>query len=416
MASPLPTSFNLKDEDQPPFSPRPWKPVWSKTRKRWYFFNTETHQSSWTATPCQVPNANPPTETHFQDEADQQLPIFNNIATNPHLNQVITNEGYDSLDDLPFTRILHPDAPSASYRRRKTETKSVIHWGQREAVILAIEFIMDFSKDQQILVYSGNLSLGAVRFISELFPNVHLHIYDDNTRVDKFFENVTIYKTALGIDTAQKWQNQEVLFISDVKTTKLGSTERELNDILLFDLDRQRALHDTIKPFKSMLKFRLPWEAGATEYLNGEFRFPIWGPVTTTETRLIPSEGIIQFDHSKYEGQMFYFNVHRRVARYNHPLVGTEGMDFCYDCKAEAEIFMKYSRIYRDLTSTYCEKQSRTLSERLSRYLGHRKLSDLNPDPDVLRAKQRFLQKRKPRQNQRLSTGELTAKSSHLDE
>lgn len=136
-------------------------------------------------------------------------------------------------------------------------------------------------------------------------------------------------------------------------------------------------------------------------------------------------------------------------------------MDFCYDCKAEAEIFMKYSRIYRDLTSTYCEKQSRTLSERLdltkylvilflflakradyqlytqiftpiilqlficfrlcrrlffflkndhlysdktialsvrlikhwhklcrlSRYLGHRKLSDLNPDPDVLRAK-----------------------------
>jgi hypothetical protein len=33
-----------------------------------------------------------------------------------------------------------------------------------------------------------------------------------------------------------------------------------------------------MRPFKSMLKFRLPWDEPATRYLDGHVFLPIWGP------------------------------------------------------------------------------------------------------------------------------------------
>lgn len=61
--------------------------------------------------------------------------------------------------------------------------------------------------------------------------------------------------------------------------------------------------------------------------------------MTTTESRLIPSEGTTQWDNTKYEEQMFYFNTIQRVGRYKHDCIVdpavTEGLDYCFDCKAE---------------------------------------------------------------------------------
>jgi len=41
------------------------------------------------------------------------------------------------------------------------------------------------------------------------------------------------------------------------------------------------------EPLGSLLKFRLPWADGVTEYLAGAVALPVWGPPTTTESRLI---------------------------------------------------------------------------------------------------------------------------------
>lgn len=92
-----------------------------------------------------------------------------------------------------------------------------------------------------------------------------------------------------------------------------------------------------------MLKFRLPWAAGTTKYLNGDIELPVWGPITTTEARLIPSHGTREWDNTVYEEQMFYFNTVTRVARYHHgcsvdPHV-SGGLDYCFDCKAEVEVW-----------------------------------------------------------------------------
>lgn len=64
---------------------------------------------------------------------------------------------------------------------------------------------------------------------------------------------------------------------------------------------------------------------------------PIWGPQTTSEARLVCDWDRTQpFDHTHYESQMFYFNTVTRVKLFPHA-VKAEGMDFCYDCRAEIE-------------------------------------------------------------------------------
>lgn len=44
-------------------------------------------------------------------------------------------------------------------------------------------------------------------------------------------------------------------------------------------------------PVASLLKFRLPWEDGTTQYLAGQVYFSSFGPQTTTETRLVVLKG-----------------------------------------------------------------------------------------------------------------------------
>jgi len=70
-------------------------------------------------------------------------------------------------------------------------------------------------------------------------------------------------------------------------------------------------------------------------WLSGEIWLPIWAPITTTEARLlVAGSEVVEYDNLKYEEQMFHFNTVTRVGRYDHK-VKAEGVDFCYDCRAE---------------------------------------------------------------------------------
>ncbi len=77
-----------------------------------------------------------------------------------------------------------------------------------------------------------------------------------------------------------------------------------------------------------------------------------------TESRLISKEittTLIEYDHTKYEEQMFYFNTVTRPALYQHDVQG-EGIDHCYDCRAEVHILSSYLAKYRGVPSTGVSK------------------------------------------------------------
>lgn len=104
---------------------------------------------------------------------------------------------------------------------------------------------------------------------------------------------------------------------------------------------------EILKPAKSMLKFKLPygpgflsrfdshsfspvWFVGKTSYLQGEILLPVWGPPTTTETRLVPDHllPLREYDHVEYEEKMFYFNTVVRMTWYPHELDSIDGITF----------------------------------------------------------------------------------------
>lgn len=116
------------------------------------------------------------------------------------------------------------------------------------------------------------------------------------------------------------------------------------------DMLWQQAWVRIMRPFGSILKFRLPWTDGCTQYLplediayfsflksfllsymKGDIYLPVWGPQTTTESRLVvrqdDADTSISYDHrcvealfivkncnipnSSYGERMFFFNICR---------------------------------------------------------------------------------------------------------
>jgi len=180
-----------------------------------------------------------------------------------------------------------------------------------------------------------------------------------------------------------------VLFMCDIRSCDYTLiSDPEVEEKVLEDMQAQQRWHDTMQPIKSMLKFRLPWRPGYTEYLAGDVYLQAFGPTTTTETRLVPyGHSRVIWNNKKYEEQMFYFNTVTRVARYPHPMpVGRPGycLDYCYDCRAEVEILSEYLRKYNpdlqgvQLMEKFCEMTCRCSRENDP----SRTLMDANSDPE----------------------------------
>ena len=155
------------------------------------------------------------------------------------------------------------------------------------------------------------------------------------------------------------------------------------------DMIAQQRWHMLMKPRWSMLKFRLSWNKGLSEYLEGKIYLPIFGPITTTESRLIVARDakITHYDNTKYEEQMFFFNTVLRPSLYHHTVsgVGSEGLDHCYDCTSEIHVLRNYLLLDSGSHHPHGDKVEDvivSLSKEISRSISPvRTLLSPNPDP-----------------------------------
>ena len=291
--------------------------------------------------------------------------------------------------------MLVPDAPRQEYRRRKGELKTVIHWGQRKLLLSEIEFLTKFGVSGATVVYAGAAPGTHTRYLIELFPELKFVLVDPAPFSSKLTQGprCLLRQELFTDDVAQQYAGRDkVLFICDIRSCNSAMrlplldcasvtsdqalmNDQEVEDTVLEDMQAQQRWHDSIQPIKSMLKFRLPWTPGYTEYLAGDVYCQAFGPITTTETRLVPyGHERVMWDNKKYEEQLFHFNTVTRVARYAHSMpVGRPGygLDYCYDCRSEVEILSEYLHKYNpelqgvQLKDKFCEMTSRCTSETL---------------------------------------------------
>ena len=110
-------------------------------------------------------------------------------------------------------------------------------------------------------------------------------------------------------------------------------------------MKRQHEWCKTMKPFYSMLKLRLPWEAGYTRYLPGKMLIQAFPPTTSTESRLMVSKDecsqLATYSNTDYEQQFMYHNTVQRAFPFMHECQA-DGLDACYDCAALVHTLQTY--------------------------------------------------------------------------
>lgn len=293
----------------------------------------------------------------YQEKIDKDELINNNHASALALPEF--SEFYDmSVKNLPFTRVELDDMPKIKYVDLQLDNiRSTRHYGQRKLLLSEIEFITLMydkykllKKKKVILLYVGAAPGYHIPILVKMFPNLHFHLYDPANfainEKDRF--HIKIFQDFFTDKYIKKYRDNKnpVLFVSDIRDPFYDNTK---SDQLQNDMRLQQEWVLRIKPYGAMFKFRLLFDDNYTKYLYGDSYLPVWGPLTTTETRLICNKDdtnnwtkFKNYSNRDHEERMMYFNNCYRMNLFNHNVEGVPGICHCYDCVSEIIILNNY--------------------------------------------------------------------------
>ncbi|EWM21625.1 Poly A polymerase regulatory subunit [Nannochloropsis gaditana] len=204
--------------------------------------------------------------------------------------------------DEDILRVLSPTFPRRPYRSRQDEeggeegkeggregeasppsmTRDP-HWGQRKLFLNELELLTRYAEEGDLVLYAGaapgwHLELLSRRF----FPGVAFVLVDPAPFRIEASERVKLVAGLMTDALAREYAGREnLIFISDIRRTYASE------DLILEDMREQERWHEMMGPKVSMMKFRLPWRAGETEYLDGEVWTQPYAKARSTETRLV---------------------------------------------------------------------------------------------------------------------------------
>jgi cap2 methyltransferase len=254
------------------------------------------------------------------------------------------------------------------YDTRKPLMFSVIHWGQRKLLMSEIEFFNIIGKENlqnAVVIYAGAAAGYHIRYLKFLFPRLQFVLIDPAEFIPGLADQRTeviqgLFTDEMALDFKKRFEGQNTYFISDIRENydRDNSTEGLIanDELIMRNMRQQESWVRILRPRRSMLKFRLPWNRkGLTKYIKGDIYLPVWGPVTTTECRLITEEKDYSdriYDDTEYEEKCFYFNRIMRPSVYLHPYKAPR-LDHCYDCTAEVHILNQYLNMFGNPYNDY---------------------------------------------------------------
>jgi len=288
----------------------------------------------------------------------------------PHCAQAET-----PLQAGEFLEILdHGRFPRRKYvPRAKDHALSVQHLGQRKLLMSEIGALIRLdAKKEYTAVYAGAAPGVHTPLLSDLFPNVTFHLYDPAPFRIRESDRIKLFNVCFTDEIARTYTGrggyEHLVFICDIRRSTDESMVWE-------DMLAQRRWHEIMCPVLTSLKFRLPWpgngvagDSNQVDYLDGDIHLPVWGPTSTTESRLVIEEGrharisTRTYDCLAYEEEMCYFNRVMRPSIHRGHAMLSDGLDGCYDCTAEVRLLERYSKVW-----THTEISTQRISRELKR-------------------------------------------------
>jgi hypothetical protein len=226
--------------------------------------------------------------------------------------------------------------------------------GQRKLLFTELEFYTKMLNpgEKALILYAGSASGSHNPPLLKLFNHCEFHFYDKNPfstklapfcKNDEYFKtkkengeikkNLTIFDQYFMMEDAENYtpekRDKKLLFLSDIRTSGYEDGVEE-------DLQLQQRWCEIIKPDMAMLKMRLRWKPGKTEYFDGDiYTQPRIGP-KSTETRLWTNCKTKKiYDNDSYNNRCYYFQKYQRNAF--HFLSTAEAVDKRFKCLREKE-------------------------------------------------------------------------------
>lgn len=217
----------------------------------------------------------------------------------------------------PFLTHMVPEFPRRKWNKKVSPNPPNQHWGQFKLLISEIELLNNCcnSKTEGIVVYAGAAHGIHIPLLSRMFNELLFILYDPGHFKIKPSPNIIIRNEFFTNQEAALYRGRDVIFISDIRLS--ADDDKEFED----NVDKNNRMHEDwvniIKPYRSLLKTRFPFDAkdNKYEFFAGTFYFQVFPPYVSAETRMVPhtlNKEKKVYDTIVYEEQMFYFNTNYR--------------------------------------------------------------------------------------------------------
>lgn len=292
--------------------------------------------------------------------------------------------------------ILRDNDPQEKYHDVEQKNKVNVCWGQRKLLLNEILFFTDFRDifvkvKNPVILYIGAAPGIHIPMLSEMFTDLSFHLYDPAEFKIKESDKIKIHREIFTVKHAEVWgryneKANNVFLISDIRSVGYeGKEKNKYEQEVWGDMLLQKKIVEIINPVMSMLKFRLPYvyenqKIEPITYLDGILYKQCWARRLSTETRLISQRPYKtkKYDPTKYQDQMFYFNMNvRSKMTFLNPISDTEYINppdllNDFDSTFEAYILKLY---FMATTGFYEPELVIAMSDLITKTLGHGKIT-----------------------------------------
>ncbi len=228
--------------------------------------------------------------------------------------------------------------------------------GQRKLLLSEINFLTRHSHLSDTVVYAGAAPGMHLMLLINLFPMIkHWILYDPKPiKVTNLNDDidVKIINDYFTIEEARKYDGDDILFISDIRSYDQNQGKVPVNianNTIKKDMELQKKMVEAGHFIMSSLKFRLSWESGTTNYFEGKLYLTPWLGEYSPELRLVTNGKKYHFyDNEKIDNQMYYYNT--VVRRQEHAIMKEFGLKHMYqDQVLELCLIKDYLHLIKDI-------------------------------------------------------------------
>lgn len=259
----------------------------------------------------------------------------------------------------PYGKGKHPVAQSVDELARRIHYRNspygvagraAMHFGQRKLLLSEVQFLSrnrGLYPKSSVVVYAGAAPSSHTPFLSRLFPDLTFELYDPAKFAIKESSKIRIHQEFFTDEIARFWRGRKTFFVSDIRSARSGVSNQDFEDAVAADMAAQRRWVGMIDPVASLLKFRLPYARGETEYIGGTPLLQAWSPRSSTEIRLEVRDNSSSrlYDNTEFEEKLYYQNtISREWEYFDHGMdcALVPGLDHCYECALEIDIWKEY--------------------------------------------------------------------------